>query len=94
MIKRTQGSVVGHYDSLGCVVVYAQVLFNSVTNLFERDGIPWHNLFIYLFIYFQLIYRSQILLQFKIRLVSHKQQDLSQTSGVVNDIFVLLTPDI
>ena len=38
------------------------------------------------FIYFQYIYRCQILFQLTIRLVFHKQQDLCQTSGWVNNI--------
>ena len=39
-----------------------------------------------LFIHFQFIYRWQILIQLTIWLAFHKQQDLSQTSGAVNNI--------
>ena len=49
----------------------------------------WHVLFIYLFIYFiyfQFIYRWQILFHRTIRLAFHKQQGLSQTSGAINNI--------
>ena len=42
-------------------------------------------LFIY-FIYFQFIYRWQILFHRTIRLAFHKQQGLSQTSGAINNI--------
>ena len=41
---------------------------------------------IYLFIYFQFIYRWQILFHRTIRLAFHKQQGLSQTSGAINNI--------
>ena len=40
----------------------------------------------YLFIYFQFIYRWQVLFHRAIRLAFHKQQGLSQTSGAINDI--------
>ena len=43
-------------------------------------------LFIYLSIYFQFIYRWQILFHRTIRLAFHKQQGLSQTSGAINNI--------
>ena len=41
---------------------------------------------IYLFIYFQFIYRWQILFHRTIRLAFHKQQGLSQTSSAINNI--------
>ena len=41
---------------------------------------------IFLFIYFQFIYRWQILFHLTIRLAFHKQQGLSQTSGAINNI--------
>ena len=41
------------------------------------------NLFI---IYFQFIYRCHILFQFTTRLTFHKEQNLSQTPGGVNNI--------
>ena len=40
----------------------------------------------HLFIYFQFIYRWQILFHRTIRLAFHKQQGLSQTSGAINSI--------
>ena len=42
--------------------------------------------FIYLFIYFQFIYRWQISFHRTIRLAFHKQQGLSQTSGAISKI--------
>ena len=45
------------------------------------------NLYTCLFIiYFQFIYRCHILFQFTIRLTFHKEQNLSQISGAVNNI--------
>ena len=44
------------------------------------------NKFIYLFIYFQFIYRWQILFHLTIRLPFYKQQGLSQTSGAINNV--------
>ena len=41
---------------------------------------------LYLCIYFQFIYRWQILFHRTIRLAFHKQQGLSQTSGAINNI--------
>ena len=41
---------------------------------------------VYLFIYFQFIYRLQILFHRTVRLAFHKQQGLSQTSGAINNI--------
>ena len=41
---------------------------------------------IYLFIYFQFIYRWQVLFQLTIGLAFRKQQGLSQTSGAINNI--------
>ena len=46
----------------------------------------YHMMEIYLFIYFQFIYRWQILFHLIIRLAFHKQQGLSQTSSAINNI--------
>ena len=37
-------SVVEHYDSIECTIVNAATLFQEISNLFERDEIPWDNL--------------------------------------------------
>ena len=62
---------------------YVERNFNIFTHYFNEMTLCKD---IYLFIYFQFIYRWQILFHRTIRLAFHKQQGLSQTSGAINNI--------
>ena len=42
--EEKEHSAVEHSNSIECVVVNAQDLFNSIKKLFKRDSILWHNL--------------------------------------------------
>ena len=61
-------------------------IYLTVFWIYHGDETCQGSQYVRLFIYFQFVYRWQILFHRTIRLAFHKQQGLSQTSGVINNI--------
>ena len=79
--------IVAYKFVLKCVRNLSCLWFSFFQMLCMLNVQLWNiQLEIYLFIYFQFIYRWQILFHRTIRLAFHKQQGLSQTSGAINNI--------